>query len=137
MQSVNAILTFWFLPKATKDQGYFSDKRTMSFNFITENSFFAMILGFQWLYLNDHFYNLFKQTFIIEFIFVFCPYMIRPYWPKTSFRDSMGYPENKTDKNRIFYSYAISITKMFYVWAKHYMYIYLNLVAILSIMSGF
>ncbi|KAJ3380051.1 CTP synthase ura7 [Lobulomyces angularis] len=127
-QSLNAIATFWFLPKNTKDQGYFSDKRTMSYNFITENSFFALILLWQWLYFNDQFYIFFKRTFALELLFVFCPYIIRPLWPKTSFRDSMGFPENKTDRNRKFYAYAIFITKCFYVWAKHYIGFFLNYV---------
>ncbi|KAJ3214097.1 CTP synthase ura7, partial [Clydaea vesicula] len=109
-----------FLSHRVGDQGYFSDKRTMSYNFITENSFFALILLWQWLYFNDQFYIFFKRTFALELLFVFCPYIIRPLWPKTSFRDSMGFPENKTDRNRKFYAYAIFITKCFYVWAKHY-----------------
>jgi len=127
-QSLNAMATFWFLPKATREQGYFSDKKTMSYQFITENSFFAMILLFQWLYFNDFFYSLIRQTMLPELVFVFCPYIIRPFWPKTSFRDSMGFPENKTDLNRVFYSYAILVTKCFYVFAKHYIGFFLNYV---------
>lgn len=73
-QSLNAMATFWFLPKNPgADQGYFSDKRTMSYAFISENSFFALILFYQWVYLNDDFRDVIQLALLPEVVFVFLP----------------------------------------------------------------
>ncbi|KAJ3397723.1 hypothetical protein HDU92_004139 [Lobulomyces angularis] len=134
-QSLNAMSVFWFLPKNTKETGYFSDKKTMSYSFIKENSFFALLLLFQFTYFNNYFFEIYKKTFIFELIFVFLPYFFRPLWPKTSFRDSKG-KENKSEKNFGFYSYAIVVTKCVYVWGvnlgKHFFGFYLNYVRFLN-----
>lgn len=126
-QSINAMYTFTFLPKKTKgfvfitiDPGYFSDKHTMNYPFLVENSFFAMLLLFQWLYYDDFFYGIIKNSFAIEIIFVFFPYVIRQIWPRTRFRDSLESTKSKTKQNQLFYTVAIYITKAFYIWAKHY-----------------
>jgi hypothetical protein len=64
---------------------------------------------------------------IVETAFVFLPYFVfRPLFPKTSFRDSLGKDRNKTDKNRVFFVIVTWITKIFYVWAKHYIGFFLN-----------
>lgn len=126
LQSVTAIYTFTFLPKRSKDPGYFSDKHTMNYPFIVENSFFALILMFQWLYLNDKFYRLFRKLIFPEVIFVFFPYLIRTLWPKTSFRDSLGSTRSKTQGNRLFYHIAIHVTKLFFIFAKHMIGYFLN-----------
>ena len=92
----------------------------MNYPFIVENSFFAMLLMFQWLYYDDRFYAVFKATHILEIGFVFFPYVLRTLWPKTSFRDSLDSTKGKTEANQFFYTVAIYITKIFYIWAKHY-----------------
>jgi len=131
LQAITAIRTFTFLPKKTPDPGYFSDKITMSYPFIVENSFFAMILLFQWVYYSDVFYKLIRETVVLEVALVFFPYVVRNLWPRTSFRSSMEPTKYRSDKNRTFYYYAVMVTKTFYVWAKHYIGFFLNYVRFL------
>ena len=92
----------------------------MTYPFVIENSFFALLLVFQWLYYDDFFYSLIKRTYAIEIVFVFFPYVLRSFWPKTRFRDSLDSTKGKTPKNQFFYKVAINITKLFYIWAKNY-----------------
>jgi len=78
--------------------------------------------------MDDRFYGTFQNLYIIENVMVFLPYaVIRPFFPKTRFRDSLKQSEkNKSDKNRVFFIIFTHITKVFYIWAKHYMGFYLN-----------
>ncbi|KAI8851438.1 hypothetical protein BC829DRAFT_386732 [Chytridium lagenaria] len=117
-QSVNAIYTFTFLPKAKKDGGYFGDKSILSYPFIIENSFYAMILFYQWIYYDDTFFKYISGSVLIEQIFVFFPYVIRQKWPKRR--------SNRTEKNHLFFTIATYVTKAFYIWAKHYIGYFLN-----------
>jgi len=129
VQSVIATMTFTFLPKKQQDPGYYGDKSTLSYNFVMENIFFSGLLLFQCLYMHD-IYRGYIQNLIpvaIETSFVFLPYFVfRPFFPKTSFRDSLGKERNKTDKNRAFFIIVTWVTKIFYVWAKHYIGFFLN-----------
>jgi len=86
LQSVIAIYTFTFLPKYQSDPGYYSDKSTLSYAFIKENSFYAGILAFQWLYYNDNVFPYIRKFYIIEILFVFLPYLFRgtSFFPRTS-----------------------------------------------------
>lgn len=125
IQSISASMTFTFLPKKQLDPGYYSDKSTLSYKFIFENSFYATILTFQWIYMNEDVYKyllsypIFGGAF--EVLFVFLPYALirEPFFPKTHFRDSVNIDKNKTEKNKIFYSFGTSITAIFYLFAKH------------------
>ncbi|CAF4173965.1 unnamed protein product, partial [Rotaria sp. Silwood2] len=121
LQATTAIYTFTFLSRTKRDAGYYSDRGTLSYPFIVENSFFASLLLFQWLYYSNKFYPFLTSSIIIDNLFVFLPYIPRQLWPKTSFRDSL-YNSNKTktDKNKKFFFIVTYITKWFYVWAKHY-----------------
>ncbi|KAI9356240.1 hypothetical protein DFJ73DRAFT_823516 [Zopfochytrium polystomum] len=125
-QTVTAIYTFTFLPKKAKDGGYFGDKSIMSYPFIIENSFFALILYYAYLYFDDRGRSLLQSTVLVEQVFVFFPYILRTLWPKTSFRDSYENQRNRTSKRDMFFRAAIMITKSFYVWAKHYIGYFLN-----------
>ena len=127
VQSITAALTFTFLSRTKADPGYYSDRGTLSYAFIVENSFFSGLLLFQWLYYSDYFYSLIDNSIVIDNLIVFLPYIIRQLWPKTSFRDSLKNSEkNKTASNKQFYVIATTITKVFYVWAKHYIGYFLN-----------
>ncbi|CAF0913100.1 unnamed protein product [Rotaria sordida] len=127
VQSLTAIYTFTFLSRTKRDAGYYSDRGTLSYPFIVENSFFASILLFQWLYYSNKFYPLFTSSIIIDNLFVFLPYIARQLWPKTSFRDSLyNSDKNKTEKNKKFFFIVTHITKCFYIWAKHYIGFFLN-----------
>ncbi|KAG5458604.1 MAG: hypothetical protein BJ554DRAFT_1143 [Olpidium bornovanus] len=89
VQSITAMRTFTFLPKKAVDPGYFSDKITMSYPFIVENSFFATILLFQWLYYNDRFYSVIRKTVVPEIVFVFLrTYRLPPTFPRFRLRKS-------------------------------------------------
>ncbi|CAF2390329.1 unnamed protein product [Rotaria sp. Silwood2] len=127
LQATTAIYTFTFLSRTKRDAGYYSDRGTLSYPFIVENSFFASLLLFQWLYYSNKFYPFLTSSIIIDNLFVFLPYIPRQLWPKTSFRDSL-YNSNKTktDKNKKFFFIVTYITKWFYVWAKHYIGFFLN-----------
>jgi hypothetical protein len=127
IQSITAIYTFTFLSRTKRDSGYSSDRGTLSYPFIIENSFFSSILLFQWLYYSNKFYPFFNSSILIDNLFVFLPYIARQLWPKTSFRDSLyNSNKSKTDKNKTFFFIVTYITKWFYVWAKHYIGFFLN-----------
>jgi hypothetical protein len=135
IQSITAMYTFTFLPKNTKDGGYFGDKGILSYNFIVENSFFALLLLFQWVYYSDFFYEFLRFSIIGETIFVFLPYVLRMLWPKTRIRDALANPKNRTEKNFSFFVSVTWITKFFYVWAKHYIGYFLNYVRFLNLIT--
>ncbi len=127
IQSITAALTFTFLSRTKVDPGYYSDRGTLSYAFIVENSFFSGLLLFQWLYYSDYFYSFINNSIIIDNLIVFLPYIIRQLWPKTHFRDSLKNSEkNKTTPNKKFYLIVTIITKIFYIWAKHYIGYFLN-----------
>ncbi|CAF0790806.1 unnamed protein product [Adineta steineri] len=127
IQSIIATLTFTFLSRTKIDPGYYSDRGTLSYAFIVENTFFAGLLLFQWLYYSDFFYYYINNSIIIDNLIVFLPYILRQLWPKTHFRDSLkNSDKNKTTPNRKFYIIVTIITKVFYVWAKHYIGYFLN-----------
>jgi hypothetical protein len=131
IQSTNPLMhvAFTFLPKKQQDPGYYGDKSTLSYNFIMENVYFAGLLLFQWLYMHDTYRSYIQNTIpiVIETSVVFLPYFLfRPLFPKTSFRDSLEKDRNKTDKNRTFFVVVTWVTKIFYVWAKHFIGFFLN-----------
>lgn len=129
IQSITAALTFTFLSRTKVDPGYYSDRGTLSYAFIVENSFFSGLLLFQWLYYSDKFYYYINNSILIDNLIVFLPYIIRQLWPKTHFRDSLqNSGKNKTTSNRNFYIIVTMITKVFYIWAKHYIGYFLNYV---------
>lgn len=129
IQSTTAALTFTFLSRTKVDPGYYSDRGTLSYAFVVENSFFSGLLLFQWLYYSDFFYSYINKSIIIDNVLVFLPYILRQLWPKTHFRDSLkNSDKNKTAPNRRFYLITTTITKIFYVWAKHYIGYFLNYV---------
>lgn len=130
LQAINATLTFHFLPKK-KDTGYFSDKHTLSYNFVKENIFFALLLWFQCIYYNDQVYHLILSTpwlWPIELLFVTLPYtIIRQWFPKTHFRGDIEKNEKaNTTINQTFMLISTWIAKLFYLWAKHYIGFFMN-----------
>jgi len=126
IQTIVAIYTFTFLPKTQVNPGYYNDKTTMSYPFIKENLFFTGLLCFQWLYYNDRLYQPFWKVFFpLEYLFVFLPYVFRFLFPKTRFRDGIA-ALKKEKANYSFYYYLTYLTKIFYIWAKHYIGFFLN-----------
>jgi hypothetical protein len=135
VQSLTATYYFSFLPRKV-DPGYYSDKSSLSYDFVKENIFFAVILMFQWLYYSDAFYGPIKKSITGEYLFVFFPYFFRSLVPKSSFRDALKDPRNKSDKNRTFYIVVTWVTKVFYVWAKHYIGFFMNYMRFLDRISA-
>jgi len=109
-----------------KDPGYYSDKGIMSYTFVKENLFFTSLLCFQCLYYNDKVFPILRQLYPIECLFVFLPYVFRFLTAKTRFRDSLDNYKNTKEENRQFYFYLTWLTKIFYIWAKHYIGFFLN-----------
>lgn len=87
-----------------------------------------MILCFQCLYYKDDTYALIQKLVVPEYFFVFLPYYCRFLFPKTSFRDSLNSPTNKSKDNHQFFLLVGWVTKIFYVWAKHFIGFFLNYV---------
>ena len=133
IQSIIAAYTFTFMPRKI-DPGitFLSDKSALSYFFIIENSFFEMLLAFQWLYYSDTLYPYMQYLIFPELIYVFFPYAIRPLWPKTRFRDALQNTKNKSDSNRTFMIVSTWIIKVFYIFAKHYIGYFLNYVRFLN-----
>lgn len=101
--------------RCTFAAGYYGDKGTLSHSFVKENIFYSMILMFQWLYMSDRFYPAMQKKLgpVVEAVFVFLPYLVlRPWFPKTSFRDSLtGDSKTQTQQNKNWFYYATWITK--------------------------
>ena len=64
IQSITAVYYFWFLPKKQDDPGYYSDKSTLSYNFVKENVFFAGLLLFQCIYYTNHITKVLRELII-------------------------------------------------------------------------
>jgi len=133
IQSITAACTFTFMPKVD-DPGFIamSDKTPLSYRFIAENSFFSMLLAFQYCYMNDRLYETIKAVPPIEILYVFLPYYIRPLWPTTRMRTALENSKNKSDKNRLFCVVSTWVVKIFYSFAKHYIGFFLNYVRFLG-----
>ena len=149
VQSLTAVYYFRFLPKKV-DPGYYSDKGTLNYAFITENIFYAMILMWQWVYMDARFFGpasaataaasppLVRGALALaEGVWTFLPYqLIRPFFPKTRFRDGLENDGNKTTDNAFFLYWGTVVTKAFYLWAKWYIGHYLNYLRFLGLLNG-
>jgi len=149
-QSLTAVYYFRFLPKTRADPGYYSDRGTLNYAFITENIFYASILAWQWLYMDARWFGaptslasspatppaLRTALALVEGVWTFLPYVIiRPFFPKTRFRDSLQSETNKTTGNAFFLYWGTIITKGFYLWAKWYIGHYFNYLRFLGQLS--
>jgi len=129
IQSIIACRTFTFLPSAKEGQtqGYYHETRVMSYDFILENCYFAGLLLFQAWHI------VFNQTmrtsvwFLpIQVICTFFPYhTVRGFFPKSSFRHS-----TKDGTN-----WFASVTKVFYISAKHFNGYYVNYMLFLGLLG--
>ena len=118
IQTIIACYTFTFLPRAgSNTQGYYTDKKVMSYDFILENIYFSGLLLWQSVYLYFS-KEIRSNSFMlpIEILFNFFPYYtIRHLVPKSSFRNSI--------KNGNTYAMVV---KVFYCIAKHFSGYYVN-----------
>jgi len=138
-QSFSARYYFTFLPKNKKDPGYYGDKGAMSYPFVKENGYYALLCLFQFLYYLPYLTPWFKKFYVIEAVWVFLPYfVIRPLFPKTSFRDGLNNDKGKTSELMItFYFFATWMTKIFYVWAKHFIGLYINYLMFMGVVDDY
>lgn len=133
VQAIIASLTFTSLPRR-QTQGYFSDRGVISYDFLLENIYFSGLLLFQALYFT--FRPLHPYLLPLEIVMVFFPYhVIRPFFPKTSFRKSYANDREQTEKNTRFLGLLARVTKYFYVTAKHFNGYFINYLLFLGIMT--
>ena len=60
----------------------------------------------RYCYMDNKIFEMIKAVPLIEILFVFLPYYIRPLWPTTRIRTALENAKNKSDKNRPFDSYG-------------------------------
>ena len=145
-QSLTAAFYFRFLPKQRKDPGYYADRGTISYDFVLENIFYASILMWQYVYMNERAYGpaalaaappaLRAAAAVAEALWTFLPYMVfRPLVPKTRFRDGLSNDGNKTAGNAAFLYVGTVVTKAFYLWAKWFLGFFFNYLRFLGLLS--
>lgn len=133
-QALIAAGSFKTLPLGNTAQGYYSDKRTITKAFMLENIYFSGILLFQCVYAFTNFFN--NIPFVLELVMVFLPYtLIRRWFPKTSLGSSRDIDSQYSGKNKNFLKFIALLSKVFYVWAKHYNGYYLNYLMFLGILN--
>jgi len=126
---------FHFLPKQKANPGYYGDKSAMSYAFVCENMFFSGLLLFQALYMSPLYDSYISQPpfILLECLGVFLPYtLIRRFFPKTHFRDTSSTDNSRSDANKRWYELATAVTAAFYLFAKHFIGLYLNYVRFLD-----
>lgn len=130
VQAISAACTFRFLPR-NEDNGYFSDKGILSYNFVLENLFYQLCTFFGAVYYLHK--DLVESYWIGQagvLVFMFFPYtLLRPFFPTT--RLSYTNSSDKSDRfrskeNKSFYNATSNLIKYFYIWAKHCMGIGFN-----------
>jgi hypothetical protein len=134
VQAIIASLTFTSLPRRDS-QGYFADKGVMSYEFVLENVYFSGLLFFQALYYT--FRPLSHWLLPVEIVMVFFPYyVIRPFFPKTSFRNSYVNERERSEKNDRMLGLLARGAKTFYVSAKHLNGYFINYLIFLGLLSS-
>ncbi len=149
-QGVSAAYYFRYTTPKKNDPGFMSmgDVGRLSWFFVCENIFFAILLAFQNLYYHPFFPMPTRGLStgdsgdngleygcagVVEAAFVFLPYFWRPLFPKTALRDSHKHREKNTDPaNLDFYAKNTYVIKAFYNFAKHYIGFFLNYVRFLD-----
>jgi hypothetical protein len=138
LQSLVAVYSFKFLSKNDDKQGYFSDKRTITYPFLLENAFFVLQTLFGTAYNNPILTVWLRNTYVIELLFIFLPFQtIRKFFPKTSFRDSLNNDLEKSDQNVLFMYNSTLITKTFYMFGKHIMGFFVSYLAFFDLLTPY
>lgn len=121
LQSVNAALTFTFLPRK-EDPGFaaVSDKSGLSYYTVVENSFYAMQLLFACCYLHNDIRPLIQKCVVVEPFFVFFVFYARNLWPSSRISAALKNPSNKSAANMRKLTISAYAIKVFYVFAKHF-----------------
>lgn len=148
VQGFSAAYYFRYTTPKKADPGFMSmgDVGRLSWFFVCENIFFAMLLAFQNIYYHPSFpvqgadadssgldALLRRSALVIEAAFVFLPYFWRPLFPKTALRDShKSRQKNTNPANLDFYAKNTYVIKAFYNFAKHYIGFFLNYVRFMN-----
>mmetsp|Transcript_70021 Transcript_70021/g.226532 ORF Transcript_70021/g.226532 Transcript_70021/m.226532 type:complete len:353 (-) Transcript_70021:44-1102(-) len=122
LQSINAALTFKFLPK-TRIPGFaaVADKSVLSYFTVVENSFYAMQLVFACCYLHDGIRPLIQRLLVLEPFFVFFVFWARDLWPSSRVSAALeSADKTMTKMNRFTLTASAHSIKGFYLWAKHF-----------------
>ena len=121
-QSINAALTFKFLPK-TEVPGFaaVADKGVLSYYTVVENSFYAMQLLFACCYMHQDIRPLIRSLHIVEPFFVFFVFWARDLWPSSRISKALDSADKTTTPlNRLTLAVSAWSIKAFYLFAKHF-----------------
>lgn len=120
-QSINAALTFTFLPRK-EDPGFaaVADKSVLSYFTVLENSFYSMQLLFACCYFHDDIKPLIQKCVVIEPIMVFFVFYLRHLWPSSRIGAALANAKNKSEDNRTMLTISTYAIKCFYLLAKHF-----------------
>lgn len=121
-QSVNAALTFTFLPK-TQVPGFaaVADKSVLSYYVVVENSFYASQLLFVCCYLRADLRALLRRAVVVEPFFVFFVFWARDLWPSSRINKAIeSADKTMTAGNRLKLVISAHAIKAFYLFAKHF-----------------
>mmetsp|Transcript_76955 Transcript_76955/g.135625 ORF Transcript_76955/g.135625 Transcript_76955/m.135625 type:complete len:393 (-) Transcript_76955:76-1254(-) len=123
LQSLNAALTFSFLPK-TDVPGFAAtaDKSVLSYYTVVENSFYAAQLLFVSCYLRQDLRERISSLVIVEPYFVFLPFFLRNVlWHSSRMGAALrDMDKGSTEGNRLKMIVSTYAIKGFYLLAKHF-----------------
>jgi len=123
LQSLNAALTFTFLPK-TEVPGFaaVADKSVLSYYTVVENSFYAAQLLFVCCYLREDLRENIRSLAIVEPYFVFLPFFLRNVlWHSSRMGAALTQMDKSTTEgNRLKMIVSTYAIKCFYLFAKHF-----------------
>lgn len=121
IQSINAAITFKFLPK-TEKPGFaaVADKSPLSYFTVVENSFYSMQALFASCYLHHEIKPWIQKLVVVEPGFVFFVFWFRNLWPVSSISASNDDPKHRTEANSWTLKASSYAIKGFYIYAKHF-----------------
>ena len=138
IQAVSAYFSFRVLPKA-EDPGFFSDKAILSRTFVHENAYFQLLTWAGAFMYHDGLRTKVQSHFIsmlVQCAFVYWPFIaIRPFFPKTSMSKAGLSVKGRTKQNEFFYQVGTVMVKIFYLWGKFFLGIYINQLVFLGVYS--
>lgn len=125
IQTLTALYTFKFLARTQRQEGFFTDKRTVSKSFVKENFFFVLLCVFASAYIPPRSRAMVRRLRVVEPIMVFFPFQtIRRCFPKTSLnREAL---DKVSQRNVSFFQASKYVASYFYLFGKHYVGAMLN-----------
>mmetsp|Transcript_20288 Transcript_20288/g.45288 ORF Transcript_20288/g.45288 Transcript_20288/m.45288 type:complete len:230 (+) Transcript_20288:1128-1817(+) len=134
LQTVIAVRSFPFLGRDGK-QNYFSDRGTISRDFVVENAFFVALTIYAATQASPMIQA--RTPMCVQLTWSVFPYaLVRPFFPKTSFvrnraRDQTKHRSDRTSAGNEWFMHAAAwATKVGYIVGKHYVGYMINYAAI-------